>query len=390
MNWTPEQIDKWRRNIRESTLGNYHYQMGATLEHAGQREQALSMYDRAVQNAPREARAWLGIIRLLTETGRSPEADAARASARAIDPNFAANGLAALVSQILERDGLKAASQALHDAISQGASNNAILSEAALEVGNATFRTNDYPAAIPWFERACQWGPDNPQSHLRFATASLRCGNAAAAKAAANRTIDLDPTQAEAWFIIGQASIALGEFDAALASFDQALAFRFRAPSSVYCYSTWILLIKGDLEKASQCVDAWLASAPSDRSAQAVKFLVRHRSGKVLDAWAGIAAMIDSTPNDALLLAYAAAMKAAGADIGEAVTLAKRAVSAAPDWSLCQAALAGAALIAGEESLAEQAIADANRTEALWVDFFIKMLWPEPTRLLALVRAEQF
>lgn len=95
-NFSAEQIEHWRRMIRETTFSNYHFKMGMALVRTGEMSAAIEAFRRAVDIRPTGFEAHVLLIDALNSLGDRVSADAVARQAAALDPAFHANGLLAL------------------------------------------------------------------------------------------------------------------------------------------------------------------------------------------------------------------------------------------------------------------------------------------------------
>lgn len=112
-------IDAWRRNIREFTFGEYHYQMGVAIEREGDVPAAIDAYGRALEIRPGHHAAFWRLEQALRRTGRDAEAEAVRQRALAVDPHHPACAHLAIGVEAYERDDLTAAAAALEAALAK-------------------------------------------------------------------------------------------------------------------------------------------------------------------------------------------------------------------------------------------------------------------------------
>ncbi|KAA0677912.1 tetratricopeptide repeat protein [Azospirillum brasilense] len=111
-----EDIEAWRKRIREDTFSNYHYAMGIGLEREGSFPSAVQAYERAVAIDPNRVEATYRLISLFARLGRSDEARVFQERARAVNPNFPALALARIGREHLNRLETDEAKAALDEA----------------------------------------------------------------------------------------------------------------------------------------------------------------------------------------------------------------------------------------------------------------------------------
>ena len=123
---TPEQIELWRRRIRDFTLGNYQYEMGAALERTGEAANALPFYQRALEHCSDDPAVHFRLVALLERIGRSSEAAAAHAKALSKDPNYELKARCAIAVEAIKSDDIARADMILAPTLEASPVNGAV------------------------------------------------------------------------------------------------------------------------------------------------------------------------------------------------------------------------------------------------------------------------
>lgn len=89
-NLTEEQVERWRRRIRETTRAHYHLCMGLALEDQRDLPAAQTQYSAALEQDPTTAAASVRLEAILNQSGRRQEAETVAAKAAAADQAFRA------------------------------------------------------------------------------------------------------------------------------------------------------------------------------------------------------------------------------------------------------------------------------------------------------------
>lgn len=97
-------VDAWRRRIRADAFGRYHYEMGIAIVGEGNLPAAIQHLQTAIDTDPTLVDAYYHLGRVLRSQGRTAEADALQARARAQDPGFPAGTLVRMALRTLDRN----------------------------------------------------------------------------------------------------------------------------------------------------------------------------------------------------------------------------------------------------------------------------------------------
>ncbi len=96
-------VEAWRQRIRQDTFARYHVSMGQAIRSLEQNlPVAIEHFQRAIAIDAGNLAAHLHLITALSEAGRADEAEAARAAARTVDPDYETGGLRRIALDALE------------------------------------------------------------------------------------------------------------------------------------------------------------------------------------------------------------------------------------------------------------------------------------------------
>lgn len=98
-------VDAWRRRIRADAFGRYHYEMGIAIQAEGNLPAAVQHLQTAIDTDPTLVDSYFHLGQIHQSQGRTAEAEALYARARAQDPGFPAGTLVRLALRALDRNG---------------------------------------------------------------------------------------------------------------------------------------------------------------------------------------------------------------------------------------------------------------------------------------------
>lgn len=140
-----EDIETWRRRIREYTFGNYHLKMGQALIQQEAVTAAVSAFQRAIEADPQLIEAVALLEDALLALGQPAAAAAATAELRHVTPNYRTLAVQRLAAEAIESGDYVLARALLDKALATGVAPDDI----ALEQGVIAGRQNDAVAAMP-------------------------------------------------------------------------------------------------------------------------------------------------------------------------------------------------------------------------------------------------
>lgn len=149
-----EDIEAWRRRIREYTFGNYHLKMGQAFLRQGEIATAAAAFQRAIEADPQLVEAVMLLEDALSALGQPEAAAAATAQLRHVTPNYRTLAVQRLAAEFIEGGDYASAHLLLDKALAAGVAPDDI----ALEQGVIAVRQNDAVAAMPLLARgiACR------------------------------------------------------------------------------------------------------------------------------------------------------------------------------------------------------------------------------------------
>lgn len=149
-----EDIEAWRRRIREYTFGNYHLKMGQAFLQQGEIATAAAAFQRAIEADPQLVEAVMLLEDALSTLGQPEAAAAATAQLRHVTPNYRTLAVQRLAAEFIENGDYASARSLLDKALATGVAPD----DVALEQGVIAVRQNDPVAAMPLLARglACR------------------------------------------------------------------------------------------------------------------------------------------------------------------------------------------------------------------------------------------
>lgn len=375
-------VDAWRRRIRADAFGRYHYEMGIAIVGEGNLPAAIQHLQTAIDTDPTLVDAYYHLGRVLRSQGRTAEADALQARARAQDPGFPAGTLVRMALRTLDRnaegDGAEQAvdlaGQALaHDPAHREAPWIAALIQArqgrfdaaaALRAADTAPRTTgrDEAADLAWrFYRLAETGreagrtadagaavacalvldADLPQALGLSAILRHEAGQPAAAEPLLRRAVALQPGLPWLHAHLGSTLLTLGREGEALAE--------LRLAAADMSGDAWVmgqlgiaLLGTGAYDEAAATLRASLTIKPG------VPWVMGHlaktlfKAGHVNEASAILEQTLRHDPASGWIVSMLADIRAVQTRFGEAAALYRRALCCDPamGWSMFQLGMA--------------------------------------------------
>jgi protein O-GlcNAc transferase len=201
------------------TVDDRIFRQAAQLHQAGQFEEAVAHYRKAIELNPRHAEAFGNLGIALQQLGRLEESAAAYQKAVALNPQLAGalNNLGNVLKALGRFDEAigfyRQAIQARPDYV-----------EALVNLGNAYEEIDAHHDAIASYRRALAIKPDFAGALNNLGNVHLIAGQCDESIAAFRRALALEPAYGDAWHNLGRALLIAGEFDECLASHDRAIA----------------------------------------------------------------------------------------------------------------------------------------------------------------------
>lgn len=272
-------IEVWRKRIRDTTLANYHLQMGLALQREGDPAAAVGAYTRALDIQPDLAEASFRLVRLLTDADRA-KAAAVDQAARRFDPVYDGWVVAELTLEALDAGERDRAGQVLALAAGDLAQTPLVrLAAAAVaahdgEEAAATTLDGVTAADLDRIDRLARLPLARLVRALVFAIAPRPAG---ALLDALGPLVDDEPM-----LIFGRALLARIRRDTLAADADlRKLGELGWSPLTVRLTHAGTLLAMGRYDDAERLVDEVLAAAPGQPSAVGLQALIRIGRGDI-------------------------------------------------------------------------------------------------------------
>lgn len=258
-----EQIDyeAWRHNIRTSTFGLYHYNMGVALRKEGSTAAALTALQRAVDAQPDLLQAYRQLETLLQECGQPAQAEDVRRRALAVDPAYSAKAAYHEGADFYQAEMLKRAAESFEQALRNAPDflpAQCYLHLVQLKLGRADVPVPDMP---PNFDPVL--AHDLAHEYRLLCSLSYNRGSMepswfAVSSRAAEAYIRYVPDQIFGFHHLASVQREAGQLDAAIQSFKEC-ASRFGGDMSVWSDFGLCLLAAGDLQSAEEVLRKALA-----------------------------------------------------------------------------------------------------------------------------------
>jgi tetratricopeptide (TPR) repeat protein len=237
------------------------YNRGQTLLELKRYEDALKVYNRAVELKPEYTDAWQGQGNTLFELKRDREALDAYDKAIQIKPDYwqAWNGR----GKALDR--LQRYEEAInsYDAALKIQPNNL---EAWNGRGNAQIKLQQYSEAIASFDKALKLKPDYSPAWYRRGWALHNLRQYEEAVKSYDKAVEYEPESAEAWYQRGNAFINLQKHKEAVESYDKAVQFQPNFYQAWYSRGSALNKVQ-DYQQAVNAFDQAVKLNPSDSEA---------------------------------------------------------------------------------------------------------------------------
>lgn len=308
---TEEQIEAWRRAIREHTFGNYYYEMGIAIEREGNLPVAIDSYRRAVEARPHYPEALVRLEQALRAAGRSDEAEELVARSHAADPGYRAEAEFNMGCTAFERCQYDEASRHLESALAMRpewplayayAGLSALAAGRSDAARDCLARMGQLPAAriedvaaeltelgkrlqsegrlddaILALETAVQLRPDDADANFYIAIALKLARRLEDSIPYYARAAELRPGAAELGHL-AMTQQAAGKFDEALSSFRRAIELD---PKIDWLHSNLGLALRlaGQTDEALEAVDRAIGLAPTARNI-AYRGMVLEQAGR--------------------------------------------------------------------------------------------------------------
>ena len=258
-------------------------QQGFALHRQGRLGEALTLYQRALELQPQQARGWhlMGVAAL-----QSNQAEAAvQLIERAIS-------LAPTIAEYHDDYGSALFAINRHDAAIASYSHAIALQpqyvDAYFNRGNALYKLRRFDAAITDYDRAIALRPEHPGTYNNRALALAELNRPEAALRSFDQALTLNPHYDEAYCNRGNLLLGLGQLEAALSHYDRAIAIKADMPEAHMNRGVALRQLQ-KLEAALASYDRAIAINPNYAAAHANRGVVL----KDLKAWDAALASFD-------------------------------------------------------------------------------------------------
>lgn len=249
---TPEQVEQWRRNIRDATLANYQYEMGVATERSGETDAALAYYERVLKILPKHPETHVRLAALLDRLGRGDDAAAARRRALAAEPEFELKGCCAIAAAALAQGDMDVAEPMLERAreIAPGHAAVSALTSLSSKAGFGS----DAQEPLP------DWAQDIVRDACEavLGRTSLAAGPAAVL-ALAERGATWFADSPHIWRHLGEARLAVGDQAGAIAAYERCAAAAPDDAGNLTRYG-FLLQLAGDIAGSADVLQRALAA----------------------------------------------------------------------------------------------------------------------------------
>ncbi|WP_454021061.1 tetratricopeptide repeat protein [Azospirillum sp. Marseille-Q6669] len=247
-------FEAWRHNIRASTFGLYHYNMGVALRKAGSADTAMAALQRAIEVMPDLVQAYRQLETLLDECGRPVEAAETRHRAMAVDPAYQAKALYHEGCELYDTGSLEQAAASFEEALRHAP--DLLEARCYLALVHHTLGHSDVPVPdVPsGFDPVSAF--DLGRNYWLLTSLSYNRGFRepswfAISSRTAEAFIRYRPDQLFGYHHLGCIQREAGQLDAALGMFEES-ARRFEVDFSFWADFGLVLLAAGDLGRAEE------------------------------------------------------------------------------------------------------------------------------------------
>ena len=196
----------------------FHYNSGNAFSHLGQKEAAVSAYQKAIKLKPDFADAHIALGAALQDIGRNEAAISSYRQALAFRPDYA--------EAHYNLGGALEAAGKLDDAIMslrQALTTKPDFSEALSKLGGIQFELGHFDDAVTSYGQALEIRPDNAENHNNLGATLQKLGRLDAAILSYRRALEIVPDLAGLHNNLGNALKALGRLDEASECYCHAL-----------------------------------------------------------------------------------------------------------------------------------------------------------------------
>lgn len=210
-----------RRALSLSDAADFWSHLGNCLFDQARWDEAAEAYRHALARQPHEAQVWTNLGAVLHAAGRPDEAESAFRQSLALRPNDPAT-LARAALLALERGQPRQAAELAEAALRQ----QPRLAPAWVVLGNARRLQDDLAGAEAAYRQAVQCLPGYRDARYNLALVLLQRLSFCEAEAWVRPLVEENPSDAEAWTVLGGALHAQTRIDEALAAFQRSVELR--------------------------------------------------------------------------------------------------------------------------------------------------------------------
>lgn len=384
---SPESIDAWRKNIRNDTFANYHREMGKAILKEGNLGVAAEHFERALSFLPDSCDVQYLLVETLRELGRTEDTERRHTEASESNPHYQADARRRFGAEHLREGRSDEAAAEFATALTLEPGHPEALIGHAL----ARVQKGDFTALVPMNEAAAlRVRPGTIHLDLLEAGLSLTkqlrvSGSLAPAAEVARCLTHLDPDEAEAHALLGEALYLQSRFAEAaevirraveLADYSADYHFKLgsslinlpgRAPDAEAVFQraseldpalpfvhSWVRqawVLQGRLPETIACLEKLCTTDPGRRNELAIIQMV---GGHFSAAQQIFEKVLAEGPNDAGTLGYLAIALNAQGETGQAIAAVERALGGGVHDLWLNGILALCHLQAGNPTKAEE------------------------------------
>lgn len=240
------------------------------------------------------------------------------------------------------------------------------LGQALMHKARETADPRYYARAEARYHEALKQNPQNAGALTGLAEVAGARNEIEQSSQWARQAVDLDPANALAFGLLGDAALALGDYDTALKHYQKML--NLRPDLAAYCRSAHLLYLKGNVRKATWLIQQALAAdtVESRQSAECRRqlALIHWNNGVLLVAEQMLEKAIKLSPNNHRLLGAMAKIKTSKRDYPSAIDYYQRAIRIGAE-SDAVIGLGDIYAITGDTDKAEQQYARLDALQAM-------------------------
>lgn len=370
---SPEDVSRWRWNIRADVLGNYHEQMGVALARQGDTAAAIEAFRRALEANPRQFGTVYQLAALYRRIGKTDLAADVLARACTIDADAELLGRIACARSALEAGEWADAERQMTEALTASQHAQRHGAEVLLEIGRKYRMDGQFNIALQWLDRAAPFSAENTLFYFEYGLTLFNLGDGKGGIQSLQTCVERNPDWGIAHYFLGTFLSCQFQFDEACLHFERVIAAGGDLAKSGYVQLGRTHHLAGRLDAALEACNAALKQAPDWQQGLLHRGLCLLHRGDVPGATADIEKAVSITPN-AAALAHRAILRLTTGQPDQAMADFETALRTNPAHTVSRLGLACVQLATGHREAAATGVAAAIRGEPQAVGVSLRLL----------------